>query len=178
MARKPRDIYKGRLDKGFNADRDVDLAHLREIMGMQVVDAVNYNYYGVYVRNIIKIMLDSYHFRGYNDDVKEDIMAEGMIDSLKARTKFDGAKFTQPSAPFNYLYRIAFHSAQHVLANYYKMQNRMVPASLCGKGTRFDDGSDFDDDILNNASPDWDAISEHLKLSKVATEFQPDSCQS
>ena len=46
MARKPRDIYKGRFDKGFDINNDVDLQHLREIMGMKEVDNGNYNYYG------------------------------------------------------------------------------------------------------------------------------------
>lgn len=162
MARKPRDIYKGRFDKGFDINNDVDLQHLREIMGMTEVDNGNYNYYGLYLRNIVKIMLNSSKFRGYGDDVKEDIMAEATIDLLKARTKFDGAKYPQPSAPFNYLYRIAFHSAQHVLTKYYLMQAKMVPASMCGRDTKFADGTDFDDNILDKAVTDWDVIREHL----------------
>ena len=47
MPRKPRDIYKGRFDTGFNADRDVDLAHLREIMSKDEVDNLEYYYYGI-----------------------------------------------------------------------------------------------------------------------------------
>lgn len=162
--RKRRDIYKGRFEPGFDINKDVDLQHLREIMGMEEVDNHNYNYYGLYVQNIIKIMLNSTSFRGYNDDVKEDIMAEAVVDLLKARTKFDGAKYTQPTAPFNYLYRIGYHSAQHVLTKYYQMQAKMVPASQCGDGTKFADGCDFDDDILNKAITDWDAIAAHLSL--------------
>lgn len=162
MPRKPRDIYKGRHDAGFNADKDVDLAHLREIMGTEDVDAMNYNFYGIYLRNIIRIMLDSHHFRGYPEDVKMDIESEALIDGLKARTKFDGAKFPAPTAPFNYLYRICYHSAQHVLTNYYKMQVKMVPASQCGAGTKFVDGSDFDTNILDKAPTDWGVIKEHL----------------
>lgn len=162
MPRKARDIYKGRYDREFDINRDVDLDHLREIMSKEVVDNVDYNYYGVYITNIIKIMLNSNHFRGYTEDVKQDIMSEALIDLIKARTKFDGAKFTAPTAPFNYLYRISYHSAQHVLSNYYKMQVKMVPASVCGAGTKFVDGSDYDDDILNKAVTDWDVIREHL----------------
>lgn len=161
--RHTRDIYKGRFDEGFDINRDVDLAHLREIMAIGDIDNENYNYYGLYCSNIIKIMLNSSRFRGYADDVKEDLTSEAILDMLKARTKFDGAKYTQPSAPFNYLYRIGFHSFQHVLANYYKMQNRMVPASLVGNGTKLSDGDDFDEDILDKAVTDWDAIADNLR---------------
>lgn len=161
--RHTRDIYKGRFDEGFDINRDVDLAHLREIMAIGDIDNENYNYYGLYCSNIIKIMLNSSRFRGYADDVKEDLTSEAILDMLKARTKFDGAKYTQPSAPFNYLYRIGFHSFQHVLANYYKMQNRMVPASLVGNGTKLSDGDDFDENILDKAVTDWDAIADNLR---------------
>lgn len=169
MPRKPRDIYKGRFEQGFDINRDVDLTHLREIMAMDEVDNTNYNYYGLYIQNIIRIMLNSYHFRGYDEEVKHDILAEGMIDALKARTKFDGAKYPQPSAPFNYIYRICFHSAQHVLTNFYKMQNRMVPASQCGKGTKLSGGGDYDEDILNKALTDWDEVAEHLQDNPTVT---------
>lgn len=164
MPRAKRDIYKGRHDKGFDINKDVDLQHLRELMSKSDIDAVSYNYYGLYCSNIIKIMLESVKFRGYPDDVKEDLTSEAVLDMLKARTKFDGAKYTQPSAPFNYLYRIGFHSFQHVLTVYYRMQNKMVPASLCGKGTKLADGGDFDEDILDKAVTDWDAIYEHLAV--------------
>lgn len=165
MPRAKRDIYKGRHDKGFDINKDVDLQHLRELMSKSDIDAVSYNYYGLYCSNIIKIMLESVKFRGYPDDVKEDLTSEAVLDMLKARTKFDGAKYTQPSAPFNYLYRIGFHSFQHVLTVYYRMQNKMVPASLCGKGTKLADGGDFDEDILDKAVTDWDAIAENLRAS-------------
>lgn len=165
MPRAKRDIYKGRHDKGFDINKDVDLQHLRELMSKSDIDAVSYNYYGLYCSNIIKIMLESVKFRGYPDDVKDDLTSEAVLDMLKARTKFDGAKYTQPSAPFNYLYRIGFHSFQHVLTVYYRMQNRMVPASLCGKGTKLADGGDFDEDILDKAVTDWDAIAENLRAS-------------
>lgn len=163
MPRAKRDIYKGRHDKGFDINKDVDLQHLRELMSKSDIDAVSYNYYGLYCSNIIKIMLESVKFRGYPDDVKDDLTSEAVLDMLKARTKFDGAKYTQPSAPFNYLYRIGFHSFQHVLTVYYRMQNKMVPASLCGKGTKLADGGDFDEDILDKAVTDWDAIAENLR---------------
>lgn len=165
MPRAKRDIYKGRHDKGFDINKDVDLQHLRELMSKSDIDAVSYNYYGLYCSNIIKIMLESVKFRGYPDDVKDDLTSEAVLDMLKARTKFDGAKYTQPSAPFNYLYRIGFHSFQHVLTVYYRMQNKMVPASLCGKGTKLSDGGDFDEDILDKAVTDWDAIAENLRAS-------------
>lgn len=164
MPRAKRDIYKGRHDKGFDINKDVDLQHLRELMSKSDIDAVSYNYYGLYCSNIIKIMLESVKFRGYPDDVKDDLTSEAVLDMLKARTKFDGAKYTQPSAPFNYLYRIGFHSFQHVLTVYYRMQNRMVPASLVGKGTKLSDGDDFDEDILEKAVTDWDQIYEHLAV--------------
>lgn len=161
--RHTRDIYKGRFDEGFDINNDVDLAHLREIMAIDDIDNESYNYYGIYCTNIIKIMLNSSRFRGYDDDVKDDLRSEAIYDMLKARTKFDGAKYTQPSAPFNYLYRVGFHSFQHVLANYYKMQNRMVPASLVGKGTKMSGGDDFDEDIIDKAATDWDDIADNLR---------------
>lgn len=159
-----RDIYRGRLDAGFDIDRDVDLAHLREIMETEEPENEDYNFFGLYVRNIILIMLNSAHFRGYQDDVKEDIMGEALIDCLKARRKFRGDEYPQPSAPFNYLYRIGFRSAQHVLAKYYLMQNRMVAASLVGQGTHLmDSPEEFTDDIIEKAVNDWDAIAENLR---------------
>ena len=165
MPRAKRDIYKGRHDKGFDINKDVDLQHLRELMSKSDIDAVSYNYYGLYCSNIIKIMLESVKFRGYPDDVKDDLTSEAVLAMLEARTKFDGAKYTQSSAPFNYLYRVGFHSFQHVLTVYYRMQNKMVPASLCGKGTKLADGGDFDEDILDKAVTDWDAIAENLRAS-------------
>ena len=96
--RQPRDIYKGRFDSGFDINKDVDLSHLRDIMAKADVGNVDYNYYGLYCENIIKIMLNSSNFRGYADDVKDDLRAEALIDMLKARNKFDGAKYTQPTA--------------------------------------------------------------------------------
>jgi len=164
MARKHRDIYKGRFDEGFDVNKDVDLAHLRELMGVEDIDNASYNYYGIYIRNIIRIMLDSSSFRGYDEDVKESIMAEGTIDALKARLKFDGYKYPARTAPFNYIYRICYHSAQHVLSKYYQMQVRMVPASYCAKDAKLADGSAFDEDILDKAVTDWDQIYEHLAV--------------
>lgn len=162
MSRRKRDIYRNRFDPEFRVDQDVDLAHLRELMTKETVDAVEYNFYGLYITNIIKIVLNSHWFRGYPDDVKEDMMSEALIDTIKARTKFNGEKYPQPTAVFNYIWRIAYHSAQHVLTKYYQMQNRMVPASLCGRDTKLSDGSDFDEDILDKAETDWDQIYEHL----------------
>lgn len=165
MPRARRDIYRGRHERGFNADRDVDLAHLRELMSTEDIDDVGYNYYGLYCMNIIRIMLNSCNFRGYPDDVKADMMSEASLDMVKARTKFDSGKYTAPTAPFNYLYRIGFHSFQHVLTVYYRtMQNRFVAASQVGKA-RLADGEDFDEDILDKAVTDWDAIAENLRAS-------------
>lgn len=163
MPKRRRDVYKGRHEPGFDITKDIDLAHLRELMGKETVDNVEHNYYGLYVTNIINIMLNSYHFRGYDEEVKHDILTEGMIDALKARTKFDGTKYPQPTAPFSYIYKICFHSAQHVLTQYYKMQSRMIPASLVGQGSKCMDGSEFDDDILDKAETDWNAIAESLR---------------
>ena len=159
-----RDIYRGRFDEGFDINNDVDLAHLRELMTTEEISNEEYNYYGLYVTNVIKIMLNASSFRGYDEDVKESIMGEALYDCLRARLKFDGAKYPQPSAPFNYAYRIAFRSAQHVLANYYLMQNRMVAASHVGEHTKLADGfEDFTDDIIDKAVNDWDAIAENLR---------------
>ena len=53
MARQKRDIYKGRTDEGFNIDRDVDLVHLRAIMGTEDPSNDDLNHYGLYCKNII-----------------------------------------------------------------------------------------------------------------------------
>lgn len=164
--RNRRDIYKSRFEEGFDLNRDIDLGHLRTLMVTDDLKDSEYNYYGLYIRNIIKIMLNSSHFRGYSDDVKEDLEAEATIDMLKARRKFASDKYPQATAPFNYLYRIGFHSFQHVLANYYKMQCKMTPASQVGSGSFVMDSSDeFSEDILDKAITDWDAIAVNLSAS-------------
>jgi hypothetical protein len=162
--RQRRDIYRSRFDAGFDINRDIDLGHLRSLMATDDIKDGDYNFYGLYVKNIIKIMLNSSHFRGYDDDVKEDLEAEATIDMLKARTKFAGEKYPQPSAPFNYLYRIGFHSFQHVLANYYQIRCKIIPASQVGSGSLMMDSSDdFSEDILDKAVTDWDAIADNLR---------------
>ena len=163
MPRKKRDIYRGRHEAGFDQDRDIDLQHLRELMAMPDLAGMEYNYFGLYVMNIVKIMLNGAKFRGYPEDVKQDLTSEALVDMLKARNKFDGERYPQPTAPFNYLYRIGFHSFQHVLKNYYRMQARMVPASQVGHADMLADGSEFTDDILDRAITDWDAIAENLR---------------
>lgn len=162
-----RDVYKGRHDAGFDIDKDIDLEHMREISAMEDPSNEDYNFYGLYVRNIIRIMLNAAKFRGYPDDVKEDIMGEALIDCLKARRKFRGEDYPQPTAVFNYTYRIAYHSAQHILARYYLMQNRMVAASQVGQGTHLmDSPEEFTDDIIEKAVNDWDAIAENLRSAE------------
>lgn len=162
--RQKRDIYRGRTDPGFDMERDVDLDHLRSLLGDRELDGLEYDYLGLYLRNIGRIMLNSAKFRGYGDDVKEDMLGEAMIDMLKARRKFDGAAYPQRTAPFNYFYRIGYHSFQHVLGNYYRMQSRMTAASQVGAGA-FLAGSceEFSDDIIDKAVNDWDAIAENLR---------------
>lgn len=161
--RTHRDIYKSRFDNGFDINKDIDLGHLRSLMLTDDINGTEYNYYGLYIRNIIKIMLNSAHFRGYSDDVKEDLEAEATIDMLKARRKFAADKYPQATAPFNYLYRIGFHSFQHVLATYYQMRCKMVPASQVGSGAYlFDSTDEFAEDILDKAVTDWDAIADNL----------------
>ena len=148
----------------FDIDRDIDLAHLREIMSKETITNEEYNYYGLYLMNIIKIVLNSHWFRGYPDDLKEDMSTEALIDTIPARLKFDGERYTKPTAPFNYIWRIVYHSCQHVLKNYYLMQHRMVSASRVGQGTRLMDSPvEFTDDILEKAVNDWDAIAENLR---------------
>lgn len=164
--RQRRDIYKSRFDDGFDLNKDIDLGHLRSLMLTDDINGTEYNYYGLYIRNIIKIMLNSGHFRGYDDDVKEDLEAEATIDMLKARRKFAADKYPQATAPFNYLYRIGFHSFQHVLGKYYQMQSKMTPASQVGSGSYVMDSSDeFSEDILDKAVTDWDAIADNLSAS-------------
>lgn len=154
--RQRRDIYKGRNEPGFDVNRDIDLDHLRAIMSADDISNQDYNFYGLYVQNIIRIMLNSSHFRGYGDDVKEDMSGEAMIGMLKARRKFDGEKFSARTAPFNYLYRIGFHCFQHVLANFYRMQDRMVPESVESAGKALE-RAETEDGAL-----DWDAVVDNL----------------
>lgn len=163
MARQRRDIYRGREDEGFNIDRDVDLAHLRAIMSSRDPSNDDLNHYGLYCKNIIKILLNSAKFRGYPDDVKENLDFEALVDMLKARTKFKGKDYPSKSAPFNYLYRIGYHSFQHVLVNFYKHKGEaeMIPASLVGANVRTSSGEEFDGDIIEKA-PSWDAVIENL----------------
>ena len=163
MARQKRDIYKGRTDEGFNIDRDVDLVHLRAIMGTEDPSNDDLNHYGLYCKNIIKIMLNSAKFRGYPDDVKENLDFEALVDMLKARQKFKGDEYPQASAPFNYLYRIGFNAFRRVLVNFYKHKDEaeMIPASLVGANVRTSSGEAFDGDLIEKA-PDWDAIIENL----------------
>lgn len=147
--RQKRDIYKSREDAGFDINKDIDLTHLRQLMSTEELNYMDYNYYGLYVKNIIQIMLNSSHFRGYSDDVKEDLQGEAMIDMLKARLKFKAEKYPQPTAPFNYLYRIGFHSFQHVLAKYYQIQNKIIPESELGS-------EEFSLDALTSDYSVWD----------------------
>jgi hypothetical protein len=163
MARHKRDIYKGRFEKGFNIDRDVDLAHLRSIMAIEEPSNDDLNHYGLYCKNIIKIMLNSAKFRGYPDEIKENMDFEALVDMLKARTKFKGEQYPAPTAPFNYLFRIGFHGFQRVLVQYYKHKDEaeIVPASLVGLNVRTSNGDAFDGDVLDKAT-DWDAIIENL----------------
>lgn len=164
--RQRRDIYKSRFDNGFDLNKDIDLKHLRSLMTTDELSGSEYNYYGLYVKNIIKIMLNSGHFRGYNDDIKEDLEAEATYDMLKARRKFAADLYPQATAPFNYLYRIGFHSFQHVLATYYQMRCKMIPASQVGSGSFLSDSSDeFSEDILEKAVTDWNAIADNLIAS-------------
>lgn len=163
MARKKRDIYKKVGEPGFDLSRDVDLAHLRAIMSSKDPSNDDLNHYGLYCKNIIKILLNSAKFRGYPDDVKENLDFEALVDMLKARTKFKDEEYPQASAPFNYLYRIGYHSFQHVLVNFYKHKDEaeMIPASLVGANVRTSSGEPFDGDIIEKA-PSWDAVIENL----------------
>lgn len=156
MAKKRvrRDIYKGRNDPDFDIEKDIDLAHLRQIMSVDTISNEDYNFYGLYVRNIIRIMLNSFHFKNYKEDVKEDMSGEAMIGMLKARRKFDGEKYGTATAPFNYLYRIGFHCFQHVLTNYYRMQDRMKPESSVSSVPQLE--------ASEEGALDWDAIAENL----------------
>lgn len=155
--RQKRDIYKGRFDDGFDINRDIDLEHLREIMSSVEITNADYNFYGLYVKNIIGILLNSSKFRGYPEDVQEDLAGEATIDMVKARTKFDGVNHPQRTAPFNYLYRIGYHSFQHVLSNYYRMQNRMTPATVLEDCATLDRAECNEDGTL-----DWDAVVQNL----------------
>lgn len=156
MAKKRvrRDIYKGRNDPDFDIEKDIDLAHLRQIMSVDAISNEDYNFYGLYVRNIIRIMLNSFHFKNYPADVKEDMSGEAMIGMLKARRKFDGEKYRTATAPFNYLYRIGFHCFQHVLTNYYRMQDRMKPESSVSSVPQLE--------ASEEGALDWDTIAENL----------------
>lgn len=167
MPRQKRDIYRGVSDPAFDIDRDVDLEYLRRLTEIEEISNADYNMYGVFVRNIIRICLNSHWFRGYPQDVKDDMMSEALYDTLRARRKFDSAKYPQRTAVFNYYWRITYHSCQHVLDNYYKYKNNLfTPASQVGSGAVVYDSSDeFCDDVLEKAVTDWDLIAESLRDS-------------
>ena len=98
------------------------------------------------------------------------MLGEAIIDMLKARRKFNGEAYPQRCAPFNYMYRVGYHSFQHVLANFYLMQNRMTPASHVGAGTCLMDSSEeFSDDIIEKAVNDWEEIELNLRGAMPAT---------
>lgn len=160
--RKRRDIYKKRTDPGFCANRDVDLEHLRTIMATEDLSPMEYNYYGLYVQNIVRISLNCDNFRGYDEYVKDDMRMEALIDCVKARKYFKSDKYPAATAPFNYLMTIAKHSFQHVLEKFYRMQNKMVAASNIEKGASSLDGSPVDSDLIDRAVTDWDLIAENL----------------
>lgn len=164
MAQK-RDIYRKVGEPGFNIDTDIDLEYLRRLMETPEPQPKDFNMYGVFIRNIIKIVQNDHHFRGYPDYLKDDMMSEALVDLVKARTKFKSKDYPRPSAPFYYLWRIAFNSCAHVCEHYYRMQNRMYPASQVGQQNRFDDGGPVDD-ILETERTDWDLIAESLRYSQ------------
>lgn len=163
MARKRRDVYKGRFDEGFDIEKDVDLVHLKKLMMMPEVEGKEYNWYGVYIQNIIKISLHDDHFRGYPDDVIEDMTTEALIDCVKARKHFNAEKYPTATAPFNYLMTVAKHSFIHVLDKYYKTkQNLIFAASRIEENTKTMDGDDFDSSLIDKAATDWNEIHENL----------------
>ena len=164
MARRQRrDIYRRREDPGFDINRDVDLVHLRSLMGPVEVNETEHNFYGLYCQNIIRIMLNGAKFRGYPEQVKDSMAFEAIVDLVRARKKFKGDAYPQPTAPFNYLFRIGYHSFQHVLKNYYASTAELeeIPASMVGVGTLTASGEEFDGDILEKATG-WEAIEECL----------------
>lgn len=161
MGNKKRDIYKKVGEPGFNLDRDVDLEYLRRTMETEKLSDHDYNMFGLFARNIIQIVQNDYHFRGYPDYLKEDMMSESLLDVIKARTKFKGKDYPNKSAPFYYLWRIAFNACARVCDHYYKMQSKMIPASLVGANVRTSSGEPFDGDIIEKA-PDWSAVIENL----------------
>lgn len=185
MTRKRRDIYRGRFDPGFDASRDIDLQHLRELCGAEEIGGMEYNYFGSYCMNIVKILHNNAHFRGYPDDVKDDMMSEALVDMIKARRKFRGEEYPAPTAPFSYFFRIGYRSCLHVLDNYYKTrQNLFTPASQVGAGTCLMDSSEeFSDDIIEKAVNDWEAIELNLRCptpgqSRTTTSNPPEGpCQ-
>lgn len=161
--RKKRDVYKGRFDEGFDIDKDVDLTHLKALMLTKEPDPREYNWYGIYVANIIKISLHDDHFRGYPDDVTEDMSTEALIDCVKARTHFNAEKYPTATAPFNYLMTVAKHAFLHVLDKYYKTkQNLITAASHIEAKTRNMDGTEFDSGLIDKAATDWNEIHENL----------------
>lgn len=169
MGRKrKRDIYKGRGDEGFDLEKDIDLAHLRTLMTTETLSYSDNEYYGIYCRNIAKIMLNSGKFVGYPPSLKEEIEGNAILKMLTARVHFDD-KYDAPSAPFNYLYRCAYNSCLKTIMAYYKMQDKMIPVSELPNGAHRSDGTTMEIDYFDSAITDWDEIADHLRYAPKRT---------
>ena len=158
------DIYIKSTDNSFKPDRDIDREHLRELMSKQSLTQSEYDQYGLYCSSVARILLSRSEFRNYPDDVKEEMRGEALIDTLKARQKFNADKYKQLSAAFSYLYRISYHSFQHVLKKYYRSkQNLILAASRVDNAeNRIFEGECFDPELIQSYLVDWDKISAML----------------
>ena len=156
-----------RNDPSFNPAVDIDRAHLRELMAKETLTEAEHDQYGLYCASIARIILARSDFRGYDDNTREEMRGEALLDTLKARRKFDGVRYPQLSAAFSYLYRIAYHSFQHVLKKYYRSkQNMILAASLVDNvDCRMYDGDEFDPETIDSAETNWDTIAELLRDS-------------
>lgn len=164
------DIQITRNDPSFNPAVDIDRAHLRELMAKDTLTEPEYDQYGLYCASIARIILARSDFRGYDEDTKEEMRGEALLDTLKARRKFDGVKYPQLSAAFSYLYRIAFHSFQHVLKKYYRSNQNIIFAAseVDNADCRIYDGDEFDPEFIQYSETNWENIAN--LLSDITTQ--------
>ena len=155
MRKQKRDIYKTRTAPNFDIYSDIDLADLRDLMSTEILTSAEYDRYGLYCLNLLKILCKNHKFIGYSDSVKEDLCGAALPDILVARRTFKGSDYPQPTAPFNYLYRISYNAFARTLKNYYEhRENNIVPMSCLPDGT--------DEMVEKEIGLNWCSIEENI----------------
>lgn len=117
---RKRNIFISRFDSNFNPKRDIDLVDFRELLSKKERNEEEHNRCCMYIYVVADILLHSSNFAGYPDEVKNEIKARGLVQSVLYASHFDGEAYPTKSAPFYYIYRIVYSMACHALRDYYK----------------------------------------------------------